>query len=39
MDIYEIEMIEASEDEEFMKRTIKCQADFEFVDREVDGEW
>jgi len=39
MEDYEKQMVEASEDEEFIKRIKECQADFEFTDEEAIGEW
>jgi predicted RND superfamily exporter protein len=38
-ELYEAQMIEASKDEEFIKRTMEAQSDFDFVDCEVTGEW
>ena len=36
---YEKGMQEAAKDEEFIKRTMDCQNDFDFVDSEGIGEW
>ncbi len=36
---YEAMMKEAAADRAFMSRTEKCDKDFTFVDREVQGEW
>lgn len=36
---YDAQMIEASKDKEFMKRTMKADSEFAYVDCEVSGEW
>ena len=36
---YAKNMQEAAKDEEFLKRTLNCQKDFDFVDCEGIGEW
>ena len=36
---YEKSMQEATQDEEFLKRTLTAQEDFKFVDSEGIGEW
>lgn len=36
---YEVLMEEASQDKEFLDRTLECAEDFEFVDSEVSDEW
>jgi len=36
---YEKGMQEAAQDEKFLKRTMDCQKNFEFVDCEGIGEW
>ena len=36
---YAKNMQEAAQDEEFLKRTLNCQRDFDFVDCEGIGEW
>lgn len=36
---YDEMMREAANDEAFMRRTAKCDADFSFADSEVQGEW
>jgi hypothetical protein len=37
--LYEKQMQEAAEDEQFQKRTLDCGKDFTFVDSEVVGSW
>lgn len=36
---YEALMEEASQDKEFLERTLDCDKDFEFADSEVPDEW
>ena len=38
-EIYEKNMKEAAQDEEFLRRTLNTQKDFKFVDCEDIGEW
>jgi len=38
-ELYDAQMIEASKDKEFIERTMKADADFEYVDSEASEEW